>query len=91
MVIKYLNKCFEGICSLEFKGLQEVIAAISEEGEKIHLFKPINVGEGEKKGAVEKWLSELEEVMRNTIALKVKDCLNDTKTERVVWISKWPG
>jgi dynein heavy chain len=71
LVIKYINKCFEGINSLEFKNSDEIISVISEEGEKIFLFKPINVNEGDKKGSVEKWLSELEEVMRNTMQIKV--------------------
>lgn len=67
LVIKYLNKCFEGICSLEFKSTDEIVQIISEEGEKIVLLKPINVNEGEKKGSVEKWLSELEAMMKSTM------------------------
>ena len=43
LVTKYLSKCFEGINSLEFKNNEEITAVFSEEGEKIFLYKPINV------------------------------------------------
>ena len=40
---------------------------ISAEKEKVKFNKSINVNEGEKKGNVERWLYEIEQVMIDTI------------------------
>ena len=40
---------------------------ISAEKEKVDFKRSINVNEGEKKGNVERWLSEIEEVMIMTL------------------------
>lgn len=40
---------------------------ISAESENVKFNKEINVNEGEKKGNVERWLGEIEFMMRNTL------------------------
>lgn len=37
---------------------------LSQEGERIQALKVVDVNDGEKKGNIEKWLSELEVIMR---------------------------
>ena len=90
-VIKYLNKCFEGIDSIEFGRDNEITSMISSKGERILLTRPIYVDEGEKKGNVEKWLSELEDVMRETVRQRVKEAAKETNKDRLAWIKKWPS
>jgi len=58
-VQKHINKCFEGITSLEFNG-DNVTGMYSAEKEFIKFNKAINVVEGDRKGNVEKWLLDIE-------------------------------
>lgn len=51
---------------------------ISPEREEVDFLKPINVNEGEKKGNVEKWLLEIEEMMRETLRDICKKSLQDS-------------
>ena len=41
----------------------------SIEKEEIKLYRPVDVNEGEKKGQVEKWLSEIYDVMKDTMCI----------------------
>lgn len=91
LVTKYLNKCFEGITNLEFSENDTVTTIISEEGEKIPLVKPVKIFEPDGSSNVERWLSDLEEVMRLSLKTHGMDSYNDSGSERLKWISKWPG
>ena len=66
-VQKHINKCFEAISSLEFQSGHKVLAMVSAEKEKVTFNKIVDVNEGDKKGNVEKWLSEIEGVMIETL------------------------
>lgn len=47
---------------------------------------------GDKKGNVEKWMLEIETVMRKTLRELCRDSLKDYYiTKRTEWVSKWPG
>ena len=63
---------------------------ISPEKEKIDFLKPIDVNEGEKKGNVERWLLEIEEMMRETLKEIMKSSLTD-KRKRSEWVLSWPA
>lgn len=63
---------------------------ISAEKEKVEFLKSVDVNDGEKKGNVERWLSEIEGVMISTLKKITKDSIADT-TERVKWVRKWPA
>jgi dynein heavy chain len=89
-VQRHINKCFEAISQLQFTKQQHVCAMISAEKEKVDFLKSVDVNEGEKKGNVERWLSEIEAVMIATLKKITKDSLNDP-TERVKWVRKWPA
>lgn len=53
----FLKKIFEGIHAIEFLENMDVVAMISEEGEKVGFIKPFNPKTAQ--GAVEKWLTEV--------------------------------
>jgi dynein heavy chain len=61
----FLKKCFEGISTLEFQPNLDITAMLSVEKERVPFVKKIN-----PKGAcgnVEKWLIQIEEVMRESL------------------------
>ena len=89
LVQKHINKCFEAINLLQFNEDQEVVGMISPEKEIVPFIKSINVNEGEKKGNVERWLLEIESVMRDTLRKICKDALSDCDTPRTKWVLKY--
>jgi len=63
---------------------------ISPEKEIVGFSKKIDVNEGDKKGNVEKWLLEIEFVMRDTLKMIAKKSLNDF-SKRTEWVLKYPA
>ena len=63
----------EGISKVRFTDREEVDAMISAEGEKVDMMQKIDVNEGNKKGNVELWMKEIEEVMMKTLRTKTKE------------------
>ena len=63
---------------------------ISPEKERIPFLKPVDVNEGEKKGNVERWLLEIEGMMRDTLKEIMTKSLLDKK-KRVEWVLNWPA
>ena len=55
---------------------------ISAEKEKVNFSKSINVNEGEKKGNVERWLLEIENVMIDTLKKIMRASLFDVDSKR---------
>lgn len=68
-----MDKLFEGISKVRFTDREEVDAMISAEGEKVDMIQKIDVNEGNKKGNVELWMKEIEEVMTKTLRTKTKE------------------
>ena len=64
---------------------------ISAEKEKVNFSKSINVNEGEKKGNVERWLLEIENVMIDTLKKIMRASLFDVDSKRTQWVRKWPA
>ena len=86
----HLKKCFEGIAKLEFAPNLDIKAMISSEGEKVGLSTIISTAEA--RGAVEKWLLQVEEIM----IASVRDVIVDAKADygekvRHEWVKHWPG
>lgn len=90
-VQKHINKCFEAISKLDFSSKEDVQGMISAESENVKFNSKINVNEGDKKGNVEKWLGEIESMMRGTLKAITKSSILDDAIPKTTWVQKWPG
>ncbi|KAL5971244.1 Dynein heavy chain 7 axonemal [Taenia solium] len=86
----HLKKCFEGIAKLEFDKNLEIKAMFSGEGEKVVFSQ--NIDTAVCRGAVEKWLLQVQDVM----VLSVHDVIASARDAydsdlRDVWVLDWPG
>ena len=61
----HLKKCFEGIAKLEFLPNLDIKAMSSSEGERVELIALISTSAA--RGAVEKWLIQVEDLMLRSI------------------------
>ncbi|XP_030623788.1 dynein heavy chain 12, axonemal [Chanos chanos] len=86
----HLKKCFEGIAKLLFLPNLDIQAIYSSEGECVQLIQLISTSEA--RGAVEKWLVQLEDIMLRSIR-DVINCsrLSYPETKRSEWVREWPG
>lgn len=88
----HMDKCFEGIYRVMFSEKDEVYGMISAEGEEVEFDKKVDVNEGDKKGNVEKWMLEIEAVMKRSLKNICKDSLAAyLKDIRTSWVRQWPG
>ncbi|XP_021341821.1 dynein heavy chain 12, axonemal-like isoform X1 [Mizuhopecten yessoensis] len=86
----HLKKCFEGIAKLQFDSKLDIHALFSSEGEKIQFSQPISTSDA--RGAVEKWLLQVEEVMLKSIrAVCAEAMVAYANDKRVDWVREWPG
>jgi len=87
-----MDKCFEGISRVKFSDKDEVYGMLSAEGEDVDFITKIDVNAGDKKGNVEKWMLEIETIMRKTLRQLCSESLKDyAKTKRTTWVGNWPG
>lgn len=86
----HLKKCFEGIAKLEFDAKLDIHAMFSSENEKVKFSRSINTAEC--KGAVEKWLLQVQDVMlvslRDVIDAAHLAYATDIRED---WVKEWPG
>jgi dynein heavy chain len=95
----YLNKCFEGVAKVTFRGEvngNEKDAVIIEmqdsKGETVPLSIPIDPNEGQNKGNVENWLLEMQSSMRITLKDQLKLAIEQyPQLPRTEWAVNWPG
>ncbi|KAI9224756.1 dynein heavy chain and region D6 of dynein motor-domain-containing protein [Blastocladiella britannica] len=87
----HLKKCFEGVSALKFEGEElDIKALISGEGEVLPLIAKISTAEA--KGAVEKWLLQVEEGMIKAVHATVQAALADYASKPLEkWVLDWPG
>lgn len=86
----HLKKCFEGISSLVFQDGNKIIAMCSSENEKVKLKEVIEPALA--RGAVEKWLLQVERVMQSSVHQQVSNAIKAyTETPREQWVLDWPG
>jgi dynein heavy chain len=86
----HLKKCFEGVTSLVFHDGNRIVAMCSSEGEKVRLKEIIEPAAA--KGAVEKWLVQVERVMQSSVQEQVGKAFKAyTENPREKWVLEWPG
>ncbi|XP_028312358.1 dynein heavy chain 12, axonemal [Gouania willdenowi] len=86
----HLKKCFEGISKLDFLPNLDIQAMYSSEGERVQLLQ--NISTSDAKGAVEKWLLQVEDVMIGTLSDLICSCAQAyAETPRNQWVQEWPG
>ncbi|XP_034174982.2 dynein heavy chain at 36C [Osmia lignaria lignaria] len=86
----HLKKCFEGIDRLKFNEELEVLAMRSTEDEEVDLVDTISTAAA--RGQVEKWLIELETIMRKSVRYVVEQAILAYPTKpRRIWVLEWPG
>ncbi|KAJ7305844.1 hypothetical protein JRQ81_010210 [Phrynocephalus forsythii] len=86
----HLKKCFEGIAKLEFTDNMEIVGMISSEKEVVPFIKKIYPAHA--RGMVEKWLSQVEEVMLASIRQVIANGIGGyTEVPRNKWVLQWPG
>ncbi|XP_060934159.1 dynein axonemal heavy chain 12-like [Limanda limanda] len=86
----HLKKCFEGISKLDFLSNLDIQAMYSSEGERVQLIR--NISTSDAKGAVEKWLLQVEDMMIQSVRDQVAQSrLAYAETERNQWVKEWPG
>ena len=88
----HMDKCFEGIQRVIFTDDEKVSGMVSAEQEEVFFLRKVDVNEGNKKGNVEVWMLEIEEIMIKTLKTKTKEANVDyQKTDMESWVDKWPG
>ncbi|XP_078466584.1 dynein axonemal heavy chain 12 [Lampetra planeri] len=86
----HLKKCFEGIARLGFLPNLDIGAMFSSEGERVELVERVSTSEA--RGAVEKWLLQVEDVMLRSVRdVIVRARTAYANTERKDWVREWPG
>ncbi|XP_013912660.1 PREDICTED: dynein heavy chain 12, axonemal isoform X1 [Thamnophis sirtalis] len=86
----HLKKCFEGIAKLEFRPNLDIKSMYSTEGERVEFISTISTSEA--RGAVEKWLIQVEDVMLRSIHdVITRSRLAYPESPRKDWVREWPG
>merc|ERR1719399_105036 len=93
LVQPHMGKAFEGIQSVRFDSGNTIIESmISAEGEEVEFKRPVDVNKPGNKGAVERWLVEVEDTMMDSLRIVIKESNeNYQEIERHQWCLMWPG
>uniref|UniRef100_A0A8C8MKR5 Dynein axonemal heavy chain 12 n=1 Tax=Oncorhynchus tshawytscha TaxID=74940 RepID=A0A8C8MKR5_ONCTS len=86
----HLKKCFEGIAKLDFLPNLDIQAMYSSEAERVQLIQLISTSEA--RGAVEKWLVQVEDIMLRSVRdVVARSRVAYGETPRSQWVREWPG
>jgi dynein heavy chain len=92
----HLKKCFDGINSLQFQSNLDITACFDPKGEKLDFpYDKVNhkkINPNESGGNVEKWLIEVEAMMKKSLAYVIDFAMVDaSKSDRIEWLKRWQG
>jgi dynein heavy chain len=92
----HLKKCFDGIAKLQFQNNLDITACFDPKDEKLDFpydkvhHKKINPNDSG--GNVEKWLIEVEAIMKKSLAYAIDTSMADyLKSDRIEWVRRWQG
>lgn len=89
----HLGKCFDAVHRLQFTDEKQIITGMSSnEGEFVAFHEHVNPNEGAKKGNVEIWLKDVEQVIFAVIKRLTRKAIGDyANSAREDWILAQPG
>jgi dynein heavy chain, axonemal len=92
----HLKKCFDGISSLEFQPNLNITACLDPGNERVpFVYDAVNhkmINPNESGGNVERWLIEVEAMMRKSLAYAVDCSMKDYfARDRLTWVQHWQG
>lgn len=90
----HMNKCFEGIYNLQFESDLKITAMRSAQDEVVKFTQIIDPESGVRKGNVELWLKDVENIMRDSLIDSLINGFASYEEEnRASWIvsGDWPG
>ena len=92
----HMKKCFDGIHKLEFQDNLDITACLDAKDERIPFeYEACNqklINPNDSGGNVEKWLVEVEAIMKKSVAFTIDNSMVDyTKKKFLDWIKEWQG
>jgi len=92
----HLKKCFDGIAELKFEGNLDITACFDPKKEKLEFpYAKINhkkINPNDSGGNVERWLIEVELVMKKALAFAIDCSMADyLASVRTEWLHRWQG
>ena len=92
----HMKKCFDGIAKLHFQNNLDITACYDPKGEKLDFpYDKVNhkkINPNDSGGNVERWLIEVESVMKKSLAYVIDFAMKDaTQSDRIEWLHRWQG
>ena len=92
----HLKKCFDGMAKLKFESNLDITACFDPKGEKLDFpYEKVNhkkINPNDSGGNVEKWLIEVEAIMKKSLAYAIDFSMTDAlKADRIEWLKRWQG
>lgn len=92
----HLKKCFDGIAKLQFEKNLDITACFDPKEEKLDFpYEKVNhrkINPNDSGGNVEKWLIEVEIMMKKSVAHAIDYSMKDfLSSDRIEWLRRWQG
>lgn len=92
----HLKKCFDGISKLQFQSNLDITACFDPRGEKLDFpYEKVShrkINPADSGGNVERWLIEVEAIMKKSVAYTIDFSLKDfLSSDRIEWLQRWQG
>lgn len=92
----HLKKCFDGMAKLHFQQNLDIVACYDPTGERLEFpYEKVNhrmINPNESGGNVERWLIEVETMMKKSLAYAIDVSMQDfLEADRIEWLQLWQG